>query len=70
MALTGDEEARVQAIETKITKLFRLLDGAGSRTRLDKHYITFQRDLKSLEERMDTYEDDLSELSARIRKLQ
>jgi len=70
MALTAEEEARVQDIEEQIVNLFRLLDGAGSRTRLDKHYIVFQNDLNKLEERMDEFSADLAELSARIRKLQ
>lgn len=70
MSLTAAEEDRIQTIEQDLGKLFRLLDGAGSKNRLNRWYALLSREMKRLEERMDDMNEDLEDALALARKLQ
>lgn len=70
MSLTAQEEERLQQVEEYLVKLFKLLDGAGSKNRLNRWYILLSNNIKTLEEKIAEVESDLSDVLELARKLQ
>jgi hypothetical protein len=70
MALTAQEEERLQQVEEYVVKLFKLLDGAGSRNRLNRWYVLLSNMNNTLSEKVTEIETELDEILALARKLQ
>ena len=68
--LTAEEEYRLTEIEDTINKMFTLIDGVGSKTRLNRLWVLFQNDLGKLSARLTTLETSMTEILALARKLQ
>lgn len=70
MALTTAEEKRLQAVEENLAKLFKLLDGAGSKNRLNRWYIVLNNQIDKLTTRTGSLESDMATTLELARKLQ
>ena len=70
MSLTLDERARLEDLERRVLELARLIKGAGSKNQMNRLYVLGQKTNNDFEERLETAETKLDELTELARTKQ